>query len=157
MNVTFRCPACEHTVSVDAPLESREIVCPDCQAARTVSEDAVRDGKLRRCVICPCEDVFVRKDFSQVLGVTCVVVGFVISSVFWYFRLPLWAYAVLFATAVIDFALYLLCGNLLECYRCKTQVRGVPGLENYEPFELETHEKHRQREARLKQAEASSR
>ena len=38
MNVTYRCPACERTVSVDAPLDARQIPCPACQAVRTVPE-----------------------------------------------------------------------------------------------------------------------
>ena len=58
--------------------------------------------------------------------------------------MPLWTFGILFATALIDVVLYLTVGNLLQCYRCQAQYRGVPGLENHEPFDLETHEKHRQ-------------
>ena len=75
----------------------------------------------------------------------------VVSSIFWYYRLPLWTYGVLFATALIDVVLYLTVGNVLHCYRCQAQYRGIPGLENHEPFDLETHEKHRQQLIRLGQ------
>jgi hypothetical protein len=93
--------------------------------------------------------LFVRKDFSQRLGVAIVVAGFLISSVFWYYRMPLWTYGVLFATALIDVVLYLTVGNVLQCYRCHAQYRGLPGLEHHQPFNLETHEKHRQQRIRL--------
>ena len=67
----------------------------------------------------------------------------------------MWTYAVLFATALIDVVLYLAVGNLLQCYRCQAQYRGLGGLEGHQPFDLETHEKHRQQTIRLKQAASS--
>jgi hypothetical protein len=103
-------------------------------------------------VICPSTELFVRKDFSQSLGVAIVVAGGIVSSIFWFYRMPLWTYGVLFATALIDVVLYVTVGNLLQCYRCQAQYRGIPGLENREPFNLETHEKHRQLKIRLGQA-----
>ena len=107
--------------------------------------------RVTRCLVCPSTELFVRKDFSQKLGVGIVVCGFIISSIFWYYRMPFWTYGVLFATALIDVILYVLVGNVLHCYRCQAQYRGVPGLDNHEPFSLETHEKHRQQQIRLKQ------
>lgn len=149
MNIVYRCPDCEATVSVTLPNDARELVCSACQKVREIPAAAWQGEKLQRCLVCPCDDVFVRKDFSQNLGVAIVVCGFVVSSLFWYYRLPIGAYATLFATALLDFGLYLVCGNLLECYRCHAQYRDVPGLETYEPFDLETHERHRQQVARL--------
>ncbi|HZN32164.1 MAG TPA: hypothetical protein VFB80_00045 [Pirellulaceae bacterium] len=151
MNVTFRCPQCDQLGCV--PLEeAREIACPACQAHWPLPAGAVADGQVSRCVICPSTELYVRKDFSQALGIAIVVVGFVISSVFWYWRMPMWTYAVLFATALIDIVLYLTVGNLLQCYRCQAQYRGLTGLESHQPFDLETHEKHRQQKIRLAQA-----
>jgi hypothetical protein len=127
------------------------VTCPQCGDKRPRPESAWQEDRPVRCLVCGCNDLFVRKDFSQRLGVTIVVIGFVVSSAFWYYRIPIGAYATLFATALLDFGLYFFCGNLLECYRCHAQYRGVKGLEEYEPFNLETHERHRQQEARLKQ------
>jgi hypothetical protein len=62
----------------------------------------------------------------------------------------MWTYGVLFTFALIDVVLYLVVGNVLHCYRCQAQYRGVPGLEEHQPFNLETHEKHRQQQIRLK-------
>jgi len=106
---------------------------------------------LSRCLLCPSTDLFIRKDFSQSLGVAIVIVGIVLSSAFWAYRMPFWTYSVLFATALIDVVLYFTVGNVLQCYRCQAQYRGVPGLENHSGFDLETHEKHRQQKIRLAQ------
>ena len=102
-----------------------------------------------RCLVCSSTELFIRKDFSQRLGVTIVVAGIVVSSVFWEYRMPYWTYGVLFATALIDVVLYFTVGNVLQCYRCQAQYRGVPGSENHGGFDLETHEKYRQQRARL--------
>jgi len=152
MNVTFRCPHCDNIGSADFDQAATEIACPHCQAKWPVPPGAMAGGTLAQCIVCPSTELFVRKDFSQSLGVAIVVAGVVVSSIFWYLRMPLWTYGVLFATALIDVVLYVTVGNLLQCYRCQAQYRGVPGLENHEPFDLETHEKHRQQRIRLEQS-----
>ena len=149
MNVTYRCPSCQQTTEADFGPQSAVMDCAYCGAPIELPPGAVTPQRLSRCLVCPSTELFVRKDFSQPLGVTIVVIGFVISSVFWYYRMPLWTYGVLFATALIDVVLYLTVGNVLQCYRCQAQYRGVPGLDEHEPFDLETHEKHRQQAARL--------
>ena len=149
MNVTYRCPSCDQSTSADFEASSREIDCGACGTKIGIVDGAATRTKLLRCVVCPSQELFVRKDFSQQLGVTIVVIGFVAATIAWYYRQIYWTYGFLFATALIDVVLYVLVGNLLECYRCHAQYRGVPGLENHEPFDLETHEKYRQQAARL--------
>ena len=149
MNVTFRCPHCNQLGRSDFDAATRSLACPNCGAKWPVPEGAIADEKLWQCIVCPSTELFIRKDFSQTLGVAIVALGFIISSVFWYYRMPLWTYGVLFATALIDVVLYLYVGNVLNCYRCQAQYRGIPGLENHEPFNLETHERHRQQAIRL--------
>src|SRR5262245_3297597 len=151
MNVTFRCPHCDHTSRVNFAAEERQITCPSCQAAFPFAAGAAKDGKLWKCLVCPSTELFVRKDFSQSLGVAIVVMGIVLSSIFWAYRMPYWTYGVLFATALIDVVLYLTVGNVLQCYRCQAQYREVRGLESHGGFDLETHEKHRQQRIRLSQ------
>jgi hypothetical protein len=151
MNVTFRCPHCHKIGCAALAEDTREIACSACSERWPVAEAAVQADQVSRCVICPSTELYVRKDFSQALGVAIVVAGFIISSLFWYWRMPLWTYGVLFATALIDVVLYLTVGNLLQCYRCQAQYRGVAGLESHQPFNLETHEKHRQQKFRLEQ------
>jgi hypothetical protein len=116
---------------------------------------AVTETDVRRCVVCPSEELFVRKDFPQRLGVGIVVVGIVLSTIAWYYRQVYLTFGIFFATAAIDFVLWLVMGNVLQCYRCQAQYRGVPGLDQHGGFDLETHEKHRQQLARLAEAEAA--
>jgi len=153
MNVTFRCPHCHELGQAAVAAATRELACPNCHAKGPVPEGAVAQDKLWQCLVCPSTELYIRKDFSQTLGIAIVVVGFLISSVFWFYRMPLWTYGVLFATALLDVVLYLFVGNVLQCYRCQAQYRGVPGLENHGGFDLETHEKHRQQLIRLAEAE----
>ncbi len=152
MQVTFRCPNCDATSRSALTLDGKPVVCSQCEAELGVAE-AGEDGSLKRCVACPSTELYVRKDFSQQIGVTIVVIGFVLSSVAWYYRQPMLTYGILFATALIDVVLYVVVGNMLQCYRCHAQYRGLESLEGHSPFSLETHERYRQQEIRLRGAE----
>lgn len=157
MNVTFRCPNCDQTARVQFEADSADFCCPACSTTWTLPRDAMPGGRIVRCLVCPSKELYVRKDFSQKLGLAIVAAGIVISSAFWAWRLPMWTYGVLFATALIDGVLYLTVGNVLQCYRCQAQYRDVPGLNDHAAFDLETHEKHRQQRIRLSQeAKANS-
>jgi hypothetical protein len=155
MQVTFRCPHCDATTRASFDYGGNELVCPEC-AAELGRAEASAGTALERCLICPSTELYVRKDFSQKLGVTIVVIGFVLSSIAWYYRQPMLTYGILFATALIDVVLYIAVPNLLQCYRCHAQYRGLPELNGHEPFSLETHERYRQLEIRLGQAARSS-
>lgn len=154
MNVAFRCPHCNALASASVAEDAPEFACAACSGKLHAPADSVREGHLTQCLVCPCKELYIRKDFSQGVGIGIVVVGFVISSVFWYYRMPLWSYGTLFATALIDVVLYLTVGNVLQCYQCHAQYRGLPSLEMHEGFDLETHEKHRQQQIRLARAGA---
>jgi hypothetical protein len=151
MNVTFRCPHCDKTARADFSAQASAVACPNCQTTWPVQPGADSAEKLSQCLFCPSTELFVRKDFSQSLGIGIVAAGIVVSSVFWAYHMPYWTYGVLFATALIDVVLYFTVGNLLQCYRCQAQYRSVPGLEQHGGFDLETHEKHRQQRLRLAQ------
>jgi hypothetical protein len=154
MNVTYACPRCEQSCVSKAAPDRAALRCPHCQLEIAQPSDAFRDGQLERCLVCPSADLFVRKDFPQRLGVTIVVVGFAISCVTWHFYLTTLTFAVLFATALIDLALFSIVGESLTCYRCGAQYRQVEGLKNHHGFNLEIHERYRQEAARLKQSAA---
>ena len=151
MNITYRCPRCEHTVRSPIAEADADVVCPQCEHAIGIPPGAMDDQMLNRCLVCPSKELFVRKNFPQRLGVSIVVLGFAISCVTWYYELVIATFAVLFATAGIDVLLYLLMGNALQCYRCQAHYTGVQGLEKHGPFDLEIHERHRQEKIRLRQ------
>jgi hypothetical protein len=129
------CPLCHQTIQQRCPDLDQEVV--------------------EQCVTCPSTELFVRKDFPQRLGVGIVVTGFVLSSVAWFYHQVILCYAILFAAAGIDAILYLVMGNVLECYRCHAQYRGLASLADHPGFDLEIHERYRQQAARLKEAASS--
>ncbi len=153
MNVAFECRHCEQPVRMELSPACSELLCPACgKSSPVTAEDFADDGKLQACVICGCRELFVRKDFPQRLGVSIVVCGVITSSIALGFHQRFTSYAILFATALIDLVLYFMVKNMLECYRCHAVYRDLRGLEEFEPFKLETHEKFRQQSIRLAQS-----
>ena len=128
---------------------TRELVCPHCQGRIVVAKEAIAGRRIKKCLVCPSIDLYVRKDFPQRLGVTLVGVGIVGSSIAWYFMHIYWTFAILFATALADVLLYFVVGEVLMCYRCNALYRGVEEMDSHGPFDLETHEKYRQLAARM--------
>jgi hypothetical protein len=129
-----------------------ELRCPSCGLASPVTEEHFENGKLHGCPICGCRELFVRKDFPQRLGVGIVICGLVASSIALALHRRFTSYGILFATALIDLVLYFTVRNMLQCYRCQALFRGLSGLDEFEPFRLETHEKYRQQAIRLAEA-----
>ncbi|MBI2826594.1 MAG: hypothetical protein HYX69_18125 [Planctomycetia bacterium] len=151
MNVTFACPRCEETGTAQIAIGAAAMACPKCRADVPAADGAWSEGALRRCLICGSPDLFVRKDFPQRLGLAIVVIGFAASCVTWFYYWTYLTFAILFATAFVDMALYLIVGESLVCYRCHAEYRAVGSIDQHGPFSLETHERYRQQAARLAQ------
>jgi hypothetical protein len=151
MQLSFPCPRCEQGAQVEVSQPALSVVCPHCRLEMRQPADAWSEGDLTRCLVCPSTELFVRKDFPQRLGLTIVVLGFALSCVTWFFYWTTLTFAVLFATALADFVLFLVVGDSLVCYRCGAQYRQLSSLEGHEAFDLETHERYRQQAARLPQ------
>jgi len=149
VNITYACPACDEGVRVDFDAETKELCCPHCEGKFSIPNDAVVGDQVCKCIVCPSDDLYLRKDFPQRLGVGLVGVGILGSSIAWYYTNLPWTFGILFATALIDVLLYSLVGDALMCYRCHSQYRGVVEMETHGNFDLEIHEKYRQLEARL--------
>ncbi|MFM7076979.1 MAG: hypothetical protein ACKO5R_07330 [Planctomycetaceae bacterium] len=158
MQIAYACPSCDAPVRLDDVESLAVLCCGRCGTALEVPPDgftAAEGGprRLARCLVCPSTDLFLRKDFPQRLGVGIVVVGFVASCVAWGMRELVATFAILFATALVDLVLYLLVPDCVACYRCQTRYRGA-GTEGFAPFDLETHERHRQQAARVRELAA---
>jgi len=99
---------------------------------------------LEVCPRCGCEDLFVRKDFPQKIGMTIVIVAavsfFVLAARPVTFRWGVW---VLVAAAVVDAVLYFFVPKVTTCYRCRADFRGVPINPKHGAFELAVGEKYR--------------
>ena len=98
-------------------------------------------------------DLYIQKDFPQGLGLFVVGVGFAISTVFWYYEMPIPAYLVLIVSALLDLLLYHQVGNVTICYRCLSQLRGAGTNpdDRYRPFDLAAGERYRQERIRAEQ------
>ena len=155
MQIGYDCPTCSRPVHL-AGIETLSVLaCPHCGTAFEVPPGGFADAstdstrRLARCLVCPSNDLFVRKDFPQRIGVGIVVVGLLASCVAWGMRELVATFAILFVTALIDLVLYLLVPDCVACYRCGARYRGA-GADGFAPFDLETHERHRQQVARVK-------
>jgi hypothetical protein len=132
-----------------------EAACDGCGRAITWTHGAADEGQIHRCIACGSRDIYARKDFPQRLGVLIVVLGFAASSVTWAYSQPIWTFAILFATALIDVVLYLLMPTALVCYHCGALYRNATNQATFDGFDLETHERHRQQRMRVAQIERS--
>ncbi len=152
MNVTFACPNCREPNRAFIECDDAPLKCAHCQESSAVPKDAWIGPKLRKCLVCHCDDLFTRKDFPQRLGVALVVIGFVGFVVAHYYYMVALAYGFLLGTAAIDLLLYLCVGEALVCYRCDAHYRVLDEAGGHGGFDLETHERYRQIAARQKQA-----
>ncbi|MEO6808271.1 MAG: hypothetical protein ABI353_04080 [Isosphaeraceae bacterium] len=154
MELTYECSQCEAVGRVDRVEDASTATCARCQAVRELSNKAIADdGSLTACPWCSTEELYIQKDFPHGLGLAIVVSGFAVSTVFWYFYLPVLAFAVLLSTAALDVMLYYFVPDVTICYRCLSQIRG-PGSapeDRFRPFDLEVGERYRQERLRVEE------
>ena len=154
MELTFLCPNCgvvNHVQSLEAAGRG---TCTQCRVGRLLHCELVEDGQLRACPWCATTDLYIQKDFPQGLGLFIVIVGFVISTIFWYLEMPLFTYLVLLASALVDMVLYYRVPDVTICYRCLSQIRGAgSNPENrFHPFDLAVGERYRQERLRIEES-----
>lgn len=153
MELTFACPTCELVGQVPAVERADRAVCRRCGAEHPLHREAIVDSRLEACPWCLTSELYTRKDFPQALGLIIVIAQFAVSTVFWYYEMPLVTYAILMASALIDWALYPRVPDVTICYRCSSQVRGEgsnPGG-RYQPFDLGIGERYRQERIRARE------
>jgi uncharacterized protein (DUF983 family) len=126
MNVVAKCPRCDAGLPVDAAAAPQEIKCGRCgRDMRLEFSPAVRgDESVDRCPVCSGTAFYVRKDFDPKVGLTVVIVGALISAVFYWFGEDLIAYGVLAAAVLVDLVVYGRLKDLTVCYRCHSEFRG---------------------------------
>ena len=92
--------------------------------AHRVSDALRSDSRVDTCPVCRGADFYIRKDFDPKVGLTVVIIGALISAVFYWFGEDLMAYSILAAAALIDLIVYGRLGDVTVCYRCHTEFRG---------------------------------
>ena len=126
MQVVARCPKCDAGLPVSAVEAAPSIKCGRCGHIVPLSfSDALRnDARVDVCPVCSGTDFYVRKDFDPKLGLTVVIIGALISAVFYWFGEDLIAYGILACAALIDLVVYTRLGDVTVCYRCHSEFRG---------------------------------
>ena len=125
MELTFSCKQCG-AVGYVSPLEgSLEAACRHCGTARPIDRQAARAASSSSARCAGRADLYIQKDFPTGLGLFIVLVGFAISTVFWYYEMPILTYLVLIISIAVDFVLYYKVPDVTICYRCLSQYRGT--------------------------------
>jgi hypothetical protein len=127
MEIVAKCPECDAGLPVRAADAPEIVRCGGCgrDIPLAVSEAVRADRAVDRCPVCEGADFYVRKDFDPKLGLTVVIVGALVSAMFYWFGRDLIAYSVLGAAALIDLFVYGRLKDLAVCYRCHTEFRGA--------------------------------
>lgn len=147
MRVLLHCPnqECRRVIRLSAGDAAEQPgACPSCATAFSVQLPAAPfSGPINRCLSCGCEDLFIRKDFPQRLGLALVVLAGLASCVFFAYGRLLWALGILAGMVLLDWLIYLFVGKLTVCYRCRAEFRDIPLNPDHEGFDLATAEKFR--------------
>ena len=127
MQVIAHCPKCDAGLLVTAAEASESIKCGRCGhlQALVYSESIRGDSRVDVCPVCRGADFYIRKDFDPKVGLTVVIIGALISAVFYWFGEDLIAYSILGGAALIDLFVYGRLGDVTVCYRCHSEFRGT--------------------------------
>jgi uncharacterized protein (DUF983 family) len=139
MLLLARCPKCDAGLPVDAADAPAAITCGGCgrDIPLTVSTAVREDRAVDACPVCGGGDFYMRKDFDPKVGLTVVIVGALISGVFYWFGRDIIAYSILASAALIDLVVYGRLKDVTVCYRCHSEFRGAYPR-TAPPFDLHT-------------------
>ena len=147
MKIRILCPACETAACTLEP-GAASWQCPACDHLVAVASPTP-DPALPACAACGCTDLYRKKDFPQTLGMTILLAALAGSTISWLYYDWWLTWAILIGSAAFDGILYLLVKDVVVCYRCDGEHRGVlVDPERHTPFELTTYERYRQEKLR---------
>jgi len=101
------------------------------------------EGHLRRCPICGCRELFVRKDFPQLTGFAVVAMAAGMALYLFAVDLFFWAFGLMAAIVVLDVIIFFFTGRCLVCYRCRSEFRDLPIRKDHPGWDLAIGEKYR--------------
>ena len=135
-----------------APSRAERVRCPLCGADVDVfMNDSILEADIvTTCAACGHDALYVQKDFNRWVGITIVGIGIAVSVFFFARREPVLAMAALGATALVDFCVSFLVGEVTVCYSCHAIHRGFRRNPEHEPFDLKKLERFGGRAARKK-------
>jgi len=126
MQIIAKCPKCDAGLAVSAADPPAAIKCGGCgrEITLTISEALRTDRSVDRCPVCAGQEFYIRKDFDPTVGLTVVIIGALISAVFYWFERDFIAYGILGGAALIDLFVYGRLKFVTVCYRCHSEFRG---------------------------------
>ena len=100
-------------------------------------------GAITKCIACGCREVFARKDFPQLLGLSLVIIAGLVSIIFFAYDRVLISMGVLASAVILDSLIYYFTPRCVVCYRCRTEYHEAPVSPSVEPWDLSIGEKYR--------------
>jgi hypothetical protein len=127
LEIVAKCPRCDAGLPVSAAEAPNAIKCGRCgtEIPIVISDGLREDRVVDRCPVCDGAEFYTRKDFDPKIGLAVVVIGALISAVFYWFGKDLVAYGILGSAALIDLVVYGRLKDLTVCYRCHSEFRGA--------------------------------
>jgi hypothetical protein len=111
---------------------------------------------LPHCAACGNAELYRKKDFPHSLGMGILVAAFAASTVTYFLYNPVWTWVILIGSAAFDGLLYLWVKDVVVCYRCDAQHRGLGKVVKAPPFELTVHERYRQERIRREELQKAA-
>ncbi len=149
MNIRVFCPECETRGRLAVPGPG-EWQCPRCDHLVRVPEGKA-DPNISACLVCGNHELYKKKDFPHALGMGILVAACLASTVTYGLYDKWLTWTILLGSAAFDGLLYLWVKDVIVCYRCNAEYRGVPAGDAHQPFELTIHERYRQERMRREQ------
>ena len=149
MNIRLFCPECETPGRLPVPGPG-EWQCPRCDRLVRLPQGKA-DSSLSACLVCGNHELYKKKDFPHALGMGILVAACLASTVTYGLYAKWLTWTILIGSAAFDGLLYLYVKDVIVCYRCNAEYRGVPAGDAHRPFELAVHERYRQERMRREQ------
>ena len=102
--------------------------CEECHSPKYFNNELTFDI----CPICGCKDLYKKKDFNQAIGCLIILIGAIFVP---------WTYGIsLLLLSLVDYVLYNRVKDSVECYKCKSEYKGILVPDHIKPFDHHTAE-----------------
>ena len=102
------------------------------------------EQQLRRCPACGCDELYVRSRFPRLTAFVMIAFAALVAVVLLGFGELFLTLIVLGVIGLIDaLAYFFLSGNLLVCYRCRSEFHDTPIARGMKPWQADVDERYR--------------
>jgi hypothetical protein len=149
VNIRLTCPQCSCPGRLETPAPAAW-TCPECDHLLRLADPAPPPA-LPSCAVCGNPELYRKKDFPHALGLGILTLACLASTITYGLYDKWLTWTILLGSAAFDGLLYLWVKDVLVCYRCDAQFRGLAPDSGHPPFELTVHERYRQERLRREQ------